>query len=370
MGKRSEGENVKKKIAVLPGDGIGEEVMEQALRVLAAVADRFGHVFDVSKGLIGGAAYDEYRKHFPEETRKLCEQSDAILFGSVGGPVSQLHREKWNNCERNTILELRKTFAFNANFRAVKMFPELAGICPLKKEIVERGVDILFVRELVGDIYFGEHKTFVRDGMRVATDVAKYTEKQIASVAETAFVAAGKRRRKVTSVDKANVLDTSRLWRVVVREVARRYPDVELEDMLVDNCAMQIIRDPSQFDVVLTGNMFGDILSDAVAILPGSLGLLASASLNEAGFGMFEPPGGSAQDIAGQGIANPIGQILSVAMMLRHAFSLLDEADCIENAVSEVLKAGYRTRDIAQPSDTPLGTVEMADGILSSVRKP
>lgn len=356
---------MQKKIAVLPGDGIGPEVMEQAVRVLSAIGEKYNRSYKTTPGLIGGAAFDELGDHFPDDTKKLCAESDAILYGSVGGPVSELHLEKWKGCEVNCLLGLRKAFNLNANFRPVKVFPELRDMCPLRPEVVEKGVDILFIRELVGDIYFGEKKRFERDGVRVAIDVAEYTEEQIASVAHTAFIAARKRRSKVTSVDKANVLHTSKLWREVVREIAAEYSDVELELMLVDNCAMQIIRDPSQFDVVLTGNMFGDILSDEGAVLPGSLGLLASASLNSEGFGMYEPPGGSAQDIAGKGVANPIAQILTVAMMLRYGFNQGKEADSIENAVAEALKAGYRTSDIARGSDTAIGTKEMADKILS-----
>ena len=358
---------MKKKIAVLPGDGIGEEVMTQALRVLAHVEKKYGHEFQTTKGLVGGAAWDKYGEHFPEPSRKLCEESDAILFGSVGGPVSEQHQEKWKNCEARSILAMRKIFGFNANFRPVKVYPELKELSPLKREVIERGVDMLFIRELNGDIYFGEHKTFVKDGRRMAVDVAEYTEDQIAAVAHTAFQAARKRRNKVTSVDKANVLDVSKLWRAVVHEVAREYPDVQMEDMLVDNCAMQIIRDPSQFDVILTGNMFGDILSDAGAVLPGSLGLLASASLNAEGFGLYEPPGGSAQDIAGKGVANPIAQILTVAMMLRFAFALTEEAASIENAVAQALKLGVRTGDIARAGEKTVGTVEMSDKILSFI---
>jgi 3-isopropylmalate dehydrogenase len=354
-----------KKIAVLPGDGIGPEVMEQALRVLDRVAQKYGHSFSLTKGLMGGAAYDVHGTHFPNETKEICKKSDAILFGSVGGPVSEMHLEKWKNCEAASLLAIRRAFSFNANFRPVKLFPELTGLCPLKKEVVERGVDLLFIRELNGDLYFGEKKNFVRDGMRVAMDVGEYTEQQVASVAKTAFLAARKRRKKVTSVDKANVLYMSKLWREVVHEVAKDYPDVELEDMLVDNCAMQIIRNPSHFDVILVGNMFGDILSDEGAVLAGSLGLLASASLNAEGFGLYEPPGGSAQDIAGKGIANPIAQILSVAMMLRFSFGLSKEGDDIESAVSQALKAGCRTGDIAHGSEQVVGTAEMGDKIIS-----
>lgn len=355
---------MEKKIAVLPGDGIGEEVMEQALRALSKIEEKYGHKFHLAKGLVGGAAYDQYREHFPEATKKICEASDAILFGSVGGPVSEQHLEKWRGCEVNSIISIRKVFSFNANFRPVRVFPELKNLSPLKREVIDKGVDMLFIRELNGDIYFGEHKIYEKDGIRMARDVADYTEEQIKSVAHIAFQAARKRRNKVTSVDKANVLDTSRLWREVVKEVHKEYSDVQLEDMLVDNCAMQIIRNPSQFDVILTSNMFGDILSDAGAVLPGSLGLLASASLNAQGFGLYEPPGGSAQDIAGKGIANPIAQILTVAMMLRFAFALGKEADDIENAVAEALKAGYRTGDIVSAGEKAIGTKEMADQIL------
>lgn len=341
-----------KHIAVLAGDGIGPEVMEQALRVLGTIAEKFGHRFSTTNALVGGAAYEKYETHLPEETKSVCRSSDAILFGSVGGPVGDMNNPKWKNCEANSILSLRKTFSFNVNYRPVKVIPELEYLCPLKKEVIERGVDILFLRELLGDCYFGEHRTFnAENGVRTATDLITYDEEQIASIAEVAFKAAQKRRGKVTSVDKANVLDASKLWRAVVREVALGYPDVALEDMLVDNCAMQIVRDPSQFDVVVTGNMFGDILTDAAAVLPGSLGLLASASMNREGFGLYEPPGGSAQDIAGTGTANPVAQILCVALMLRHSFALETEAGAIESAVEKTLKEGYRTRDIARSGE-------------------
>jgi len=358
-----------KTIAVLPGDGIGEEVMEQALRVLDVVSTAFKHKFELKRGLVGGAAYDQYKSHFPEQTRELCKSSDAILFGSVGGPVKDMQLEKWKNCEANSILAIRKAFGFNANFRPIKIYPQLGELSPLRQELIERGVDILFIRELLGDCYFGEHKTTTKDGARFASDVSEYSENQIASVAHVAFKAAQKRRKKVTSVDKANVLDTSKLWRTVVHEIGREYPDVELEDMLVDNCAMQIIRDPSQFDVVVLSNMFGDILSDAAAVLPGSLGLLCSASLNAEGFGLYEPPGGSAQDIAGQGIANPIAQILSLAMLLRFSFGLETEARTIENAVETALTSGCRSRDIYRGQGKLVGSKEMTDEILSEIAK-
>jgi 3-isopropylmalate dehydrogenase len=354
--------------------------MAQALRVLQAVEQTFGTKFATTKGLVGGAAYEQYGCHMPEPTLTLCRESDAILFGSVGGPVADMHLPKWKNCEANSILNLRKTFKFNANFRPVKILPELQNISPLKAEVIERGVDMVFVRELLGDCYFGEHKTFSENGKRKATDLAVYDEDQVAAIAHVAFKAARGRRSKVTSVDKANVLDNSKLWRQVVSEVGGLYPDIELEHMLVDNCAMQLIRDPSQFDVVVTTNMFGDILSDAAAVLPGSLGLLASASLNQEGFGLYEPPGGSAQDIAGTGVANPVAQILSLAMMLRYSFNLETEAAAVEKAVEAALKAGCRTQDIFKESASQVkeetkicrlvNCREMTDEILTHLRQP
>jgi 3-isopropylmalate dehydrogenase len=361
---------MKKKIAVLPGDGIGPEVMQQALRVLESTAKLYGHQFSTHHAHVGGAAYDEFGKHMPESTLELCKESDAILFGSVGGPVSQLQEPKWKNCETNSILALRKAFNFNANYRPVRLFPVLAEICPLKQELIAGGVNILFIRELLGDAYFGKKETTRTNNVRSASDVATYTEEQVASVAHAAFAAASQRRCKVTSVDKANVLETSKLWRAVMREVARQYPKVELEEMLVDNCAMQIIRKPAQFDVVVTSNMFGDILTDEAAALAGSLGMLASASMNKEGFGLYEPPGGSAQDIAGKGIANPIAQILSVAMMLRFSFGLTREAETIESAVEAALQAGYRTADIHREGNKLASTTEMADQILANLRAP
>lgn len=350
---------------MLAGDGIGEEVMQQALRVLSTIGDLFSHTFSTTEVLVGGAAYEASGKHFPDETRNVCRNSDAILFGSVGGPVSEMHLDKWRNCEANSILSIRKTFGFNVNFRPVKIYPHLAELSPLKSQVIERGVDMLFVRELLGDCYFGEHTTTMDGSQRVASDVSQYSEEQIAAVAHQAFKAAQKRRKKLTSVDKANVLDASKLWRTVVHEVGIGYPDVELEDMLVDNCAMQIIREPSRFDVLVLPNMFGDILSDAAAVLPGSLGLLASASFNQDNFALYEPPGGSAQDIAGQGIANPIAQILCVALMLRYSFGLSEEASVIEKSVESVLKGGFRTRDIYRGNGTLVGSREMTDQIIA-----
>ncbi|MBX9720289.1 MAG: 3-isopropylmalate dehydrogenase [Candidatus Obscuribacterales bacterium] len=360
-----------KRIAVVPGDGIGEEVMAQALRVLSLIGEQFGHQFSTEHAYAGGAAYDRYGKHLPDETLKICRENDAILFGSVGGPVSDQHLDKWKNCEANSILTLRKTFKFNANFRPVKIYPDVQEMSPLKSEIIEKGVDMVIIRELLGDCYFGEKKTFEVDGRRVASDLIIYTEDQIASVAHVAFKTAAARSKKLTSVDKANVLDTSKLWRAVVREVATQYPDVQLDEMLVDNCAMQLVRDPSQFDVLVTSNMFGDILSDAAAVLPGSLGLLASASLNSDGFGLYEPPGGSAPDIAGTGRANPIAQILSVSLLLRFSFGLENEARAIEHSVEQALKAGYRTQDIYRANQKGSGTLvdcqKMTDHILAGI---
>ncbi len=363
---------MKKQIAILPGDGIGEEVMDQALRVLDAIAHRFGHLFATPKGLVGGAAYDKYKSHLPEETLSLCKSSDAILFGSVGGPVAEQNLDKWKNCEINSILALRKTFKFNANLRPVRILPELSEISPLKTSVIEKGVDMVIVRELLGDCYFGEHKQVIENGIRVASDVSLYSEDQIAAVIHTAFKLATKRRHKVTSVDKANVLTTSKLWRTVVHEVSKSYPDVELKDMLVDNCAMQLVVNPSQFDVIVTTNMFGDILSDTAAVLPGSLGLLSSASLNKDGFGLYEPPGGTAADIAGKGIANPIAQINSLALLLRLSFGLEKEAKAIEQAVESALINGYRTKDIYRPEikNTKLVNChQMTDAVLVGLEK-
>ncbi len=360
---------MQKRIAVLAGDGIGPEVMEQALRVLAFIEKTFNHKFSITNAVVGGAAYDLYSSHFPEETRTVCSQSDAILFGSVGGPVGEMRLEKWRNCEANSILSIRKTFNFNANFRPIKIYPVLAQSCPLKMELIEKGIDMLFIRELVGDLYFGKHNTTIEDGIRKASDISEYDENQIGAVAHIAFQAAQKRKLKVTSVDKANVLDTSKLWRQVVHEVSSSYPDVALEDMLVDNCAMQIIKNPAQFDVLLLSNMFGDILSDAAAVLPGSLGLLASASFNSSGFALYEPPGGSAPDIAGKGIANPIRQILCVAMMLKYSFGLLEEATLIEKAVETTLTKRYRTKDIYIDGDKLVGTKEITDQVIAKMSK-
>jgi len=355
-------------IAVLSGDGIGPEVMAEALSVLDVVAKKTGEKFSFKEALIGGAAFEEYKNHCPEETIQICREADAILFGSVGGPVNESSLDKWKNCETNSILALRKTFSFNANFRPARVYPGLSDICPLKDVLLQHGVDVLIVRELLGDIYFGEHREYEENGKRKASDLATYDEDQITSIAHVAFAAAEKRSKKLTSVDKANVLSTSKLWRKIITEVSKNYPTVQYEHMLVDNCAMQLIKNPAQFDVIVTANLFGDILSDAAAVLPGSLGLTPSASLNAKGFGLYEPSGGSAPDIAGKGIANPIAQILSASMMLRYSFNLNSAADEIDMAVEKVLAGGFRTKDISDGQKF-ISTKEMTREILKVLQK-
>jgi 3-isopropylmalate dehydrogenase len=359
---------MKKIITVLAGDGIGQEVMPQAIKVLNTIAKKFNHSFVMKEADIGGSAYEKHGTHFPEATKRLVQNADAVLFGSVGGPVYEAHLPKWKNCERNSILALRKTLELCSNLRPAQIYPELQAHCPLKDHLIQQGINILIVRELVGDIYFGEHKQWQHEGKRYASDVAEYNEEQIAAVAHQGFQLARGRSKKLTSVDKANVLDTSKLWREIVTEIAIKYSDVTLEHMLVDNCAMQLILNPAQFDVILTANLFGDILSDAAAALPGSLGLMPSASLNATKFGLYEPSGGSAPDIAGKNIANPIAQILSVAMMLRYSFDLFAEAILIEDAVRKALKQGFRTQDIHVEGTQLLGTEEMTHVIINYIK--
>lgn len=361
-----------KQIAVLAGDGIGPEVMTQAVRVLNSLAaPQSGSVqaqdWAFVPGLIGGAAFAEYGQHFPKETAELCAASDAILFGSVGGPISESHLPKWKGCEANSLLALRKTFKFHANLRPITVWPPLYSLSPLKESVLSKGVDLVVVRELLGDCYFGEHVRTGEVGNRYARDVAEYTEQQIAAIAHVAFRTAQVRRKRVCSVHKANVLATSVLWREVVAEVAANYRDVQLDELLVDNCAMQIVKDPASFDVILTTNMFGDILSDIAAVLPGSLGVTPSASLNTEGFGMYEPSGGSAPDIAGKNIANPVAQILSAALMLRHSFGLEEEAARIEKAVAKVMQDGILTADLLPAARQGEGrsTVEVTDAIIA-----
>ncbi len=352
-----------KKIAVLSGDGIGPEVMSQALRVL----DALDLGFKVEHGLIGGAAYDKYKSHFPDETRELCLTSDAVLFGSVGGPIVDSQLPKWHRCEANSILALRKALKLNVNLRPATLFKSLISISPLKPELIEQGVDIMIIRELLGDIYFGEHKQFIENGLRVATDVARYDEDQIKIAIHQGFKTAMARNNKLVSVDKANVLDTSKLWRTIANEIAPEYPEVTLEHMLVDNCAMQIILNPAQFDTIVTANLFGDIISDAASALPGSLGLMPSASFSAEGFGLYEPSGGSAPDIANKDIANPTAQILSLALMLRYSFKLEKQAQQIEKAIIKTLEQGMRTRDIHQHNDTLVSTQKFTTAIINNL---
>ena len=357
------------KVAVLSGDGIGPEVMAEALRVLDAVQDRYDVVFERNFANVGGIAIDQDGKALPEKTVEICKASDAILFGSVGGP-------KWESLppneqpERGALLPLRKIFGLFCNLRPAIIFPALTGASSLKQEVIEGGFNLLVVRELTGGIYFAQPKGIEGEGaQRTGFDTMKYSDAEVERISHVAFQAARKRDRKVCSIDKANVLSTSVLWREVVERVAKQYPDVKLTHMYVDNAAMQLVRWPKQFDVMLCGNMFGDIISDEAAMLTGSLGMLPSASIAEGSFGMYEPSGGSAPDIAGQGIANPIAQILSAAMMLRYSFGMIEAADAVDAAVEKTLNQGYRTGDIYQGRDgeKKLNTVQMGDAIIANL---
>lgn len=358
-----------KKIAVLAGDGIGPEVVVAARKVLDAVAAKFGHSFSYHEGLVGGAAYEVHQDHLPQVTIDTCNQCDAVLFGSVGGPVDQLLEPKWINCEAKSILALRKAFNFNINLRQMAIYPEIASLSPLKPELLKNGLNVVVFRELVGDVYFGEHQLGEENGVRFAWDNGRYDENQIKSIAHAAFKAAGIRSKKVISVDKANVLAMSKLWRTVVAEVAKEYPEIEYSDMLVDNCAMQIVKNPAQFDVILTANLFGDILSDELSVLSGSVGMMPSASFSPSGLALYEPAGGSAPDIAGKDIANPIAQILSAAMLLDYSFGMTDEARTIENAIRKTIGQGYRTGDIATglASEKIVGTSEFTAQIIANL---
>lgn len=354
---------MQKNIAVLAGDGIGPEVMQEAIKILDEISRKFGHGFDYVYADVGGAGIDHHGKALPDETLAVCEKSDAILFGSVGGP-------KWENLppqeqpERGALLPLRKHFNLFANLRPAVLYGALKSISPLRPDLVGDGFDILVVRELTGDVYFGKPKEKTAEK---GLDTMFYTKSEVERIAHTAFQSARKRRKKVTSIDKANVLSTSLLWREVVVEVAKEYPDVELNHLYIDNATMQLISNPQQFDVMLCGNLFGDIISDEAAQITGSIGMLASASLNQSNFGLYEPSGGSAPDIAGQGIANPIAQILSVSMMLRYSFNLQAEADAIEKAIQKTLASGIRTGDIQTKGCEKVGTVEMGEAILKNL---
>ena len=357
------------KIGVIKGDGIGPEIVDEALKVLDKTAGIYGHAFSYTQLLMGGASIDVNGVPLTEETLELAKGCDAVLMGSIGGDAKT---SPWYQLEPSKrpeagLLALRKGLNLFANLRPAVLYKELKGACPLKEEIADRGFDMMIMRELTGGLYFGRRSTESVEGVLVAKDELTYSETEIRRIAKRAFDIAMKRRKKVTSVDKANVLDSSRLWRKVTEEVAEDYPEVTLEHMLVDNCAMQLVKDPSQFDVILTENMFGDILSDEASMVTGSIGMLASASLNETKFGLYEPSGGSAPDIVGKGIANPIATILSAAMMLRYSFDLDKEAEVIENAVSKVLQDGYRTIDIMSEGMKQIGTAEMGDRICSYI---
>ena len=343
-------------ITLIAGDGIGPEIVAEAVKVLNKVAEKYGHTFSYKEILMGGCSIDKYGVPLTDEAIETAKSADAVLMGSIGGNTSTSPWYKLPPEKRPEagLLRIRKSLGLFANLRPAYLFSELSDACPLKKQTSDHGFDLLIMRELTGGLYFGARKTVVEDGIRVATDTLTYSETEIRRIAIKAFETARKRRNKVTSVDKANVLDSSRLWRAVVNEVAKYYPDVTVEHMLVDNCAMQLVHDPAQFDVILTENMFGDILSDEASMITGSIGMLSSASLNDTKFGLYEPIHGSAPDIAGKDIANPIATILSAAMMLRYSFDLDKEADDIENAVRQVLKEGYRTTDI-MPNDGRTG---------------
>lgn len=361
---------MKLNIGVIKGDGIGPEIVTEAVKVLDKVGKVYGHDMQYTELLMGGASIDAHGIPLTDETIERAKNSDAVLMGSIGGDAKT---SPWYQLEPSKrpeagLLKIRKALNLFANLRPAVLYDELKDACPLKEEITNGGFDMVIMRELTGGLYFGERSTEEVDGIMIARDTLTYNEEEIRRIAKRGFDIAMKRRKKVTSVDKANVLDSSRLWRQIVEEVAAGYPEVTLEHMLVDNCAMQLIKDPKQFDVILTENMFGDILSDEASMVTGSIGMLASASLNETKFGLYEPSGGSAPDIAGKGIANPIATILSAAMMLRFSFDLDKEADAIEAAVAYVLKDGYRTIDIMSEGNTQVRTAEMGDRICSYIR--
>lgn len=356
---------MEKTITVIRGDGIGPEIVNQAIRILDRIAEKFGHTFHYQDILAGGCAIDAYGTSLPKESLEKCLNCDSVLLGAVGGP-------KWDGVPKEirpeaALLGIRSAMGLYANLRPARLFHQLSEASPLKPEITKKGIDLMMVRELTGGAYFGAHVTSEENGELVAHDDMNYSVHEIRRIARTAFDIARKRDSRVISVDKANVLDTSRLWRKIVHEVAAEYPDVTCTDMLVDNTAMQLVRNPSQFDVIVTENLFGDILSDEASMITGSIGMMASASLGEGTRGMYEPIHGSAPDIAGQNIANPIGTILSAAMMLRYSFDLPEEASCIESAVDRVLNAGIRTGDIWSEGTAKVTCSGMGDAILAQI---
>ena len=353
------------KIAVIKGDGVGPEIINEGIKVLNKISEKYNHKFNLTEVLGGGAAIDKYGEPIPKETLKECKKSDAVLLGAVGGP-------KWDNINPNIrpekgLLALRSGLELFVNLRPAIMHESIKEASPLRSDIVEKGVDFVVVRELTGGIYFGERKTEVIDNIEVAYDVEKYDENEIRRIGKKAFETARIRNKKLTCIDKANVLDSSKLWRKIIKELSKDYEDIELNFMYVDNAAMQLIKDPSQFDVIVTNNIFGDIISDEASMITGSIGMLPSASLREDKFGMYEPIHGSAPDIAGKDVVNPIATILSVAMMLRYSFDLEREAKKIEEAVTKVLNKGYRTSDIYNGKGIVVGTKEMGDLIVKEI---
>lgn len=360
---------MEKNIAVIKGDGIGPEIVTEAMKVLDKVAEKFGHKFNYEELLMGGCSIDANGVPLTEETVERCKAADAVLMGSIGGntTTSPWYKLPADKRPEAGLLGLRKALGLFANLRPCLLFSQLSKACPLKAEIAAKGFDMLIMRELTGGLYFGSRKTEEINGVMTAVDTLEYNENEIRRIAVKAFDVAMQRRKKVTSVDKANVLDSSRLWRKVVDEVAKDYPEVALEHMLVDNAAMQLVKDPAQFDVMVTENMFGDILSDEASMITGSIGMLASASMNESSFGLYEPSGGSAPDIAGQNKANPIATILSAAMLLRYSFKMDTEADAVETAVNKTLEAGFRTGDIMSEGMTLVSCSEMGTKISDNI---
>ncbi len=359
---------MKATIAVLPGDGIGQEITDSAIRVLDTINTRFKHDFKTEVALVGSSAYDKFGVHLPEETIEICKNADAILFGAVGGPVSDQESPRWKDAEKNVILGLRKKFDLFANLRPLRVWPGTESFSPLKPELV-KGMDVLIIRELVSGVYFGPRRRYEQDGQQVAEETNRYTWNEIERVVRVAFVSATKRKNRLTVVDKANVLETSRLWREVVRSVQKDFPSVAVDFMFIDNATVQLVKAPATFDVIVTDNMFGDILSDLGGSIVGSLGLLPSASLNEKKFGLYEPVHGSAPDIAGKGIANPTAQILSLAMLLRHTFDLQKEADAIESAVFACLLADERTKDLMPSGENGLSTTDFTNAVIDKLQR-
>ena len=356
---------MEKKIVVLKGDGIGPEIVNEALKVLSKVCEKFGHNFTYEEVDMGGCSIDKYGVPITDEGLEKCKNCDSVLLGAVGGP-------KWDSCDPSIrpekgLLKVRSELGLFANLRPTKLFPQLADASPLKQEIVGNGIDLMIVRELTGGIYFGKRRTEEMGGELVATDEMTYSEHEIERIGRVAFESAMKRGKRLASVDKANVLDSSRLWRKTMTRLSKEYPEVEYSDILVDNTAMQLIKNPCQFDTIVTENMFGDILSDEASMLTGSIGMMPSASLSETTLGMYEPIHGSAPDIAGEDKANPIGTILSAAMMLRYSFNMIEEADAIEAAVNKVLDDGYRTGDIMQDGCTLVGCAKMGTLVAERV---